>query len=382
MTRTHLNQNLEKPAVSQLQYYGYLMRESRRNAYANPVASIVTLLLIAGMCIAVLLTSGRAAGAQQAVLGTLDEAGTRTIVVTSDKTDGIPNDIVQKLKDIQGIDWAVAMGPSVDVSNSAIPGGIKQSLSHAWATNWIPFGINHSENSPEVGIASNVVTQQLGFIENFGTVGTQSGEKYSVTGTYSLPVDGQDSLTDIIVPQQSASDPDSVQKLVIVANSPASVRPITELVTSFIAPSDASTVHVQTSQRLAELRAVVDDQLVVFGRVLTLGILAVASTLVGIVSFGLILLRRKEFGRRRALGASRRIVVALVLLEAATVSAVGALIGETTAASLLTGLGDPMPPPTFMLGIGVLAIFVGVVASLIPAFFAARREPIVELRVP
>lgn len=367
--------------------FRYLLKEAWRNALANPVASVVTVLLIAGMCIAVLLTSGRAAGAQQAVLGTLDEAGTRTILVTTDRAGTIPADIIQKLKNVDGIDWALALGPAEDVSNAAIPGGTKQSLSHGWATNWSAFGLHRSPISPEAGIASEAVLQQLGLTDKLGNVetGSGSGERYSVSGPAELPQEGSTALPDILVPHHAAkenTDSDAVQSLIIVAKSPAAVQPVTELLTSFIAPSDSSSVHVQTSQRLVELRAVVDDQLVVFGRILTMGILAVASALVGIVTFGLILLRRKEFGRRRALGASSKTVIALVLIEAGIVAAAGAVIGEIAAGSLLLAFGDPMPPTAFMAGIAILAISAGVIASFIPAIFAARREPIVELRVP
>ncbi|WP_219817097.1 FtsX-like permease family protein [Arthrobacter sp. GMC3] len=346
----------------------------------------MTALLIAGMCIAVLLTSGRAAGAQQAVLGTLDEAGTRTILVTTDRAGTIPAGIVQKLKNVDGIDWALALGPAEDVTNAAIPGGTKQSLSHGWATNWSAFGLRISPSSPESGIANQNVLEQLGLADNLGIVETASGIRYSVSGPARLPREGSTTLPDILIPHNPTADANNdsedVQSLVIVTNSTAAVQPVAELLTGFIAPSDASSVHVQTSQRLVDLRAVVDDQLVVFGRVLTMGILAIASTLVGIVTFGLILLRRKEFGRRRALGASRKTVIALVLIEAAIVAAAGALIGEVAAASLLLALDDPMPPTTFMAGIAILAISAGIIASFLPAIFAARREPIVELRVP
>lgn len=374
------------PAIPRQLKFRFLLKESWRNALANPVASVVTILLIAGMCIAVLLTSGRAAGAQQAVLGTLDEAGTRTIQMTTDRAGSIPADIIQKLKDIDGIDWALALGPAQDVTNAAIPGGTRQSLSHGWATNWSAYGLHLSPTSPEAGIASKGVLQELGLADNLGTVETASGERYSISGPAELPREGSAALPDILIPHhvaaESTDDAKDVESLVIVVKSTAAVQPVAALLTGFIAPSDSSSVHVQTSHRLVELRAVVDDQLVVFGRVLTMGILAIASALVGIVTFGLILLRRKEFGRRRALGASRKTVISLVLIEAAIVAAVGALLGEVSAGSLLLILGDPMPPAEFMAGIAILAISAGVIASFLPAIFAARREPIVELRVP
>src|SRR5690606_12673239 len=52
-----------------------LLREAIASARGQPVASLLTVAMVAGMCTAVLLTTGRTVAAEQAVLAELDAAG-------------------------------------------------------------------------------------------------------------------------------------------------------------------------------------------------------------------------------------------------------------------------------------------------------------------
>ncbi|UOE43868.1 FtsX-like permease family protein [Agromyces larvae] len=119
-----------------------------------------------------------------------------------------------------------------------------------------------------------------------------------------------------------------------------------------------------------------------YGHTLTLGILALTAILVGAILYGIVMLRRKDFGRRRALGASRALIVGLLLTQTALLAATGAIIGSAVAHATLAATGDPQPGWEYTLGVATLATAVGVAAALIPALAAARREPIRELRVP
>jgi putative ABC transport system permease protein len=97
---------------------------------------------------------------------------------------------------------------------------------------------------------------------------------------------------------------------------------------------------------------------------------------------GLVILRRKDFGRRRALGATRALIVCLVLTQTLGLAAGGAVLGTAIATLVLSFDGDPLPGIAFTSGICVLAIAVSLVAAVVPATFASRRDPIRELRVP
>lgn len=95
--------------------------------------------------------------------------------------------------------------------------------------------------------------------------------------------------------------------------------------------------------------------------------------------------RTKEIGIRKAVGATRGNILSQFLIEAATLTfiggIVGLIIGET--ASLLTNYYSPLPAYVplwaILVGIGVSAS-VGIVFGLYPAWKAARLDPIEALR--
>ena len=69
-------------------------------------------------------------------------------------------------------------------------------------------------------------------------------------------------------------------------------------------------------------------------------------------------------------------------LGGAGVGAAGIAVGSAGAAIGLLASGDPLPGLGFFAAVAILATAVGVVAALLPAVAAARRDPLKELRVP
>jgi putative ABC transport system permease protein len=117
------------------------------------------------------------------------------------------------------------------------------------------------------------------------------------------------------------------------------------------------------------------------------GVLAVVLAVIGlygVISY-MVARRRNEIAIRIALGADREIILKLVMREAALLLGAGlligtvlALIGGRLASTMLFGL-KPWDLATFAMAIVALAL-VGVLASLLPAMRAARRDPMVALR--
>jgi putative ABC transport system permease protein len=153
-------------------------------------------------------------------------------------------------------------------------------------------------------------------------------------------------------------------------------------VQSVLAVDDPTKIKVTTSESLATLRALVQGQLGSFGRSLVIVIFALTAVLVAAILYGLVMLRRRDFGRRRALGASRGLIVGLLLTQTAFLSLIGASAGTVIALISLKVTGDPLPGLEFLIALDVLAIVVGVLAALVPAIVASRRDPLKELRVP
>ncbi|RFA21071.1 FtsX-like permease family protein [Subtercola boreus] len=169
--------------------------------------------------------------------------------------------------------------------------------------------------------------------------------------------------------------------VVVRAASPTLVGAVAAVVSSVLGVDDPTTVTVQTSEQLASVRQQVAGQLGDYGRTLVLSVFGAAAALVGAILLALVMLRRRDFGRRRALGASRSILVALLLSQVGLLAAVAVLVGVTAALLLLGVQGLPLPTPAFTIAVGVLAIVTSLVAAVVPALIASTRDPLRELRV-
>ena len=115
--------------------------------------------------------------------------------------------------------------------------------------------------------------------------------------------------------------------------------------------------------------------------------LAITLTVVGLygVMTYSVTRRTREIGVRMALGAQRAVVLTMVLRDAAVLLAFGIVVGiaavlasASVLQSLLYGTGSRDPIVLTLVCIGVA--FAGLVAAYIPAFRAARVDPMVALR--
>jgi len=109
----------------------------------------------------------------------------------------------------------------------------------------------------------------------------------------------------------------------------------------------------------------------------------------GIVIMNIMLMavaeRTREIGIRKALGARRRDILRQFLVEAATLSTAGALLGIGTGMAMAKAVEALSPLPAsispWSIGVGILlGVGVGVVFGVYPASRASRLDPIAALR--
>jgi len=153
--------------------------------------------------------------------------------------------------------------------------------------------------------------------------------------------------------------------------------------------------HLRPSQRDNFVMETTASALVMFEK--TKSVMTIAGTAlpaIGLIVGGMVIMnimlvavaeRTREIGIRKSLGARRRDILSQFLVEAATLSTVGAIIG------ILLGLGaakvvesqTPLPAavaPWSIVAATLLGTVVGIVSGVYPARRASRLDPIEALR--
>ena len=145
---------------------------------------------------------------------------------------------------------------------------------------------------------------------------------------------------------------------------------------------------VQAVQQVVKTRMHALGQFRLFAWGVAVTVVIIGALLVFVTMMGAISERTREIGIFRAIGYRRRHVLHLVLMEATIVSALAGVLGYLTgvAATLVAlplldgGKASWQWNPTLAVAAVVAAIFVGLLASLQPAFRASRLEPSEALR--
>jgi putative ABC transport system permease protein len=120
-----------------------------------------------------------------------------------------------------------------------------------------------------------------------------------------------------------------------------------------------------------------------------LGVVGLSLLVGGIVIMNIMLVavaeRTREIGVRRALGARARDIILQFVVESATLSGLGGVLGVIVGAGLAlviragTSLPVRIAPATIVGGL-IIAVFVGMAFGLYPAYRASRLDPIQALR--
>ncbi len=125
------------------------------------------------------------------------------------------------------------------------------------------------------------------------------------------------------------------------------------------------------------------------------GIIGVFTLIAGIVGVSNIMLivvkeRTKEFGVRKAIGATPGSIVGLIILEALIITSIAGYLGLLAGISLLELISSKMPASEFFrnpgvdfriaTGAAVLIMLAGMLAGFVPARRASKIKPIVALR--
>ena len=254
------------------------------------------------------------------------------------------------------------------------------------------FDGHESETSPRVAIVTDVMARKF-----FGTPnavgrtfqlpqGRTLGPAVTVIGVVASSKyrSLRDSMASIVyLPRSQAAASEERVNYVLYADAPLSVIPATKAAIGTTSPRITMS-FTTIEQQLADSMPLMRATATLAGFFGGLALILATIGLYGIVSYG-VARRRNEIGVRIALGAGSSRVVRMVLGDVGRIVVIGVLIGvalSTAATRLLTTFIYEVKPndPTTLVGSALLLVIVGALAAALPAWRAARLDPVAALR--
>lgn len=361
-----------------------LLREALATTWAAKVPSSLVAFLVAVMCAATLGTVGRTAAAEQQVNARLDAAGSRVLVVADAKGQGLlPEAVVDQAGTLSTTERVVGTVIPVDVVNHTIgPGGTKVP---AWqVVGDLSDVVDLTAGrwpGPGEALVSSAAQTALGLDDPVGAVALASStdvRDFNVVGSFTPRTPFESYAAGAVIAAPAGMLSDTLNVIVTDSTVAATTQ---QAVIDLIRPPAFDDLVITSPVTLAELQEQVSGDLSTFGRTLLLGVLGAGALLVAIVVLADVLVRRKDLGRRRALGATRGTIVSLVIGRTLIPALLGAAIGVGIGL-WLTGRYDATPPWSFTTGTATLALLAAAASSIPPALYAATRDPVRVLRTP
>jgi putative ABC transport system permease protein len=361
---------------------GGLLAEALRMALSQPVSTGVTTVIVAAATGVILSTTGQTVAIERDVLSRIDDAGTRTIVVEdTDGSAGLRPEAVERIAGLTGVEWAIGFGLARDVRPAGLAGAPPVPMRGYFGELPPPVRATPWERQPGTALAGIEAVQALRFKTAAGPVEPVAAleERIGVVGW--LQADAP--LEFLNRALLAAGDPEELMvRVIVLGRSAEEVPALAQAIRSVLDPADPAALAVRTSGTLVEVRAAVAGELGTWGRNVVALVLGAGLVLTALNVFGGVTTRRRDFGRRRALGASRFDIMLLVTAQTVVTAVVGAASGAAVGALVVFELVGTAPQLEFVVAVAVLAILTTASAALPPAALAAFRDPVRILRVP
>lgn len=368
-----------------------LIRDSLAATRAQIATTITLVLVLATVCFAILVTTGQAAANEAQIISQIDSAGTRVIVLFDQGGDAeILSTAPAGIEMISDVSWAIGLGEAVDVVNPLLPDG--RAASRQFVGGLPPELPIVRGRAPRPGEAIVGVSAAprlnlgigLGAVQAVG-VGGQSAiaglnDPVGVVGVF----DATGPLASLLNTVLIAAEPGDIDYLRFVYVMADNVNVIDRLETVLATATPANNLTaliVETPSGAIAVRELIAGNLGAAGRQLMAVIMGVGAVLIAVTMFAATINRRREFGRRRALGATRSTLIVALLLQTAVAAVLGILLGTVSGLVVLWLSVNHLPLWQFTFGVTGLAFLLTLLAATPVAANAANRDPLRILRV-
>jgi putative ABC transport system permease protein len=312
---------------------------------------------------------------------------------------------VADLPSVQSVSAEIESSASVKYADRELPGVALVGLSTNWfdvAGGDIKAGRNFTESeydggSPVVLVNDKVVERLFNGAEAVGKDIRLNGQLFTVIGVYN-PIPNVFDSGDkgkLIVPittaqrrlnvslywmQLTVKPRDGVDRDAAMDETIATLR-----ASRHLRPGQTNDFFTNTPEKLLALyNKIVGVFLIVMIALSAVGLLVGG---VGVVAIMMISVteRTREIGVRKALGATRRAILWQFLVEAATLTSIGAIIGLLVGGGFTMLIRSVTPieastPPIAIVAALACSALAGIVFGMLPAFRASRLDPVEALR--
>lgn len=362
-----------------------LLVDSVVGALAQPLATSTMAFVVLVVCASALVTTGQAAVAEQQVVARIDGTGARLLSVVDESGSGqIVAAGLPVVGAVDAVEWVLGLGVVTDVRNAAYPTD-ERAVASRPVYGRLPTELAIvAGRAPEVGeaVAGRAAAAALHLADGVGSV-------VAADGSSTVPVVGVVAGTGplarldetVLVASEESADA-VVRTVYLMARDAADVSTLGAALPDALPAADPAALVVDAPEGTVALQAVVSGDLGASARRTMLLVLGVGLVVVVVTTYSATSSRRRELGRRRALGATRSALVVAVLTQLAVAGVAGALLGVVAGLVVVYRLSGALPPASFVGGVAGLAVLVAVVGGTVPAVLAARRDPLKILRVP
>lgn len=221
---------------------------------------------------------------------------------------------------------------------------------------------------------------RLGLADGVGRV-THSGIAESIDATRDLPP-AMSYLRETVLIRR-CSEAVRATEFAVLVSKPVEVPTVTRAVTGFFPIETRTSLTIRSAETAIDLAR----QALTQGRDTARRLTLVSSLACGVLAallFGMITVqRRRDYGRRRALGATPGFIVALVVGQAALITGVATLLAVAGEATYARVTGQPaLVRPGVFAGTALMLGCAACLGALLPAVLAAKADPVHEVRVP
>jgi putative ABC transport system permease protein len=369
----------------------WLFREAsaiaRSQATASVLLVIVGLLGVSGG----LVTSGQSEAFQQSVFAQIDSAAARSFELTVvDGAPLFPVSLVSRVESINAVELAFGLGPATDAHRA----GLRDDSSkiavfpfHGPMGQIVDVVDGRYPRSGEIILPNGMLTT-VGFEHPIGTLSLDSPTlrlrdasalDAALVGGFSSRL--SHGFLDRIALRAPQSNEEGIRRLWVTVDRFDGVNRVQN---SIVAMSgvDPSTIRIESTRELEAIAEVLRGEVGGFARSVALAAVGISAVMAALIAFAAVQSRRVDFGRRRALGATRSTLVGLVVLQVAVPSTLGAVLGALSGVALVNWSSGLTPSPAYVLSLVVISCLAATIASLPPALLAAFRDPIRALRLP